>query len=120
MNIRIKLKNVNDLINVEEVSRPELIKIKATSIEAVDNVRELLTKDNLSEIQFLTETGDVLSIYNHYEHEKVEYTKEGEYYYASFYNRKLSDIEVRLDALESGQDTQDGAIEELAGIIGGE
>lgn len=120
MNVRIKLNNVENPINVMEVSRPELIKIKATSIEIVDNFRELLTKENLSNIQFLGENNDVLSTYEHYEHEKVEYTKEGEFYLASFYNRKLSDIEVRLDALENGQDTQDGAIEELAGIIGGE
>lgn len=34
--------------------------------------------------------------------------------------RKKTDIEIRLDALEEGQETQDGAIEELASIVGGE
>lgn len=34
--------------------------------------------------------------------------------------RKKTDIEIRVDALEEGQETQDGAIEELASIIGGE
>ena len=34
--------------------------------------------------------------------------------------RKKTKIEIRLDALEEGQETQDGAIQELASIIGGE
>ena len=34
--------------------------------------------------------------------------------------RKKTEIEIRLDALEEGQETQDGAIEELASIVGGE
>ena len=34
--------------------------------------------------------------------------------------RKKTEIEIRLDALEKGQETQDGAIEELASIVGGE
>lgn len=34
--------------------------------------------------------------------------------------RKKTDIEIRVDALEEGQETQDGAIEELASIVGGE
>ena len=34
--------------------------------------------------------------------------------------RKKTELEIRVDALEEGQETQDGAIEELASIIGGE
>ena len=39
---------------------------------------------------------------------------------ASFGIREKTDIEKRLENVENGQDIQDGAIAELASIIGGE
>ena len=49
----------------------------------------------------------------------VSYREEAGRYLADFALRVLSDLELRLDALEEGQETQDGAIEELAGMMGG-
>ena len=34
--------------------------------------------------------------------------------------RKKNELEIRVEALEEGQEVQDGAIEELASIVGGE
>lgn len=38
---------------------------------------------------------------------------------ATFAIREKTDVEKRLDAVESGQSIQDGAIMELAGVMGG-
>lgn len=117
--MKIKLKN-DTIIDVLESTEPTAIKAEFPNVTEMDAFRAELTKDNLSEFQYLTEDGTVMGRYENYVLENTSYKVADGVYTATFAIRQLSETEIRLDALEEGQETQDGAIEELAGIIGGE
>ena len=118
-NMKIKLKN-DTTITVLESTTSTVIKAEFPNVTEMDNFRAELTKDNLSEFQYLTEDGAVMGRYENYVLENTSYTVKDDVYTATFSIRHLTDTEIRLNALEESQETQDGAIEELAGIVGGE
>lgn len=119
-NMKLRLNNMEETIDVLDASTPSIIKIQCSSATEMDCVREALTKDALKDFQYLDGEGNVIGRYSHYVLEHTTYTVQDGIYQVAFTVRQLSDTEVRLDALEEGQETQNGAIDELAGIVGGE
>ena len=117
--MKLKLKN-DTIITVLESTEPTAIRAEFQNIMELDAFREELTKENLSLFQYLTEEEKVMGSYSNYMLENTSYTVSGGIYTAVFSIRQLSDTEIRLDALEKEQETQNGAIDELAGIIGGD
>lgn len=118
--MKLKLNNMEETFNVLDDSTPSVIKMQCSSAIEMDGIRAALTKDALKDFQYLNGEGNVIGRYSHYILEHTTYTVRDGVYNVSFAVRQLSDTEVRLDALEEGQETQNGAIDELAGIVGGE
>ncbi len=118
--MKLRLNNMEETIDVLDASTPSIIKIQCSSATEMDCVREALTKDALKDFQYLDGEGNVIGRYSHYVLMHTTYIVRDGVYNVSFAVRQLSDTEVRLDALEEGQETQNGAIDELAGIVGGE
>ncbi len=104
---------------VLEGSTAALVKMELGSLEEVEDVRKALTKGNLAAFAFTSDAGEAYGEYECHVLAHVSYREEAGRYLADFALRELSDVELRLDALEVGQETQDGAIEELAGMMGG-
>ncbi len=89
---------------------------------ALGAVADALMKDgNMDKVQFMTDE-TVTGEYNDMILETPLFTAvdvvEDEIR-TTFAIREKTDVEKRLDALESGQGVQDGAIMELAGMMGG-
>ena len=119
-NMKLKLNNMEETFNVLDDSTPSVIKMQCSSAIEMDGIRAALTKDALKDFQYLDGEGNVIGRYSHYVLEHTTYTVRDGIYQVSFTIRQLSATEVRLDALEEGQETQNGAIDDLAGIVGGE
>ena len=89
---------------------------------ALGGVADALIKDgNLDDVQFTTDetvTGKYVDmILESPLFSAVDVV--GDEIRATFAIREKTDVEKRLDAVESGQSIQDGAIMELAGVMGG-
>lgn len=117
--MKIILKNLENL-SINDGSTDVRILAIFPTVYDMDGFREKLTSENLSEFQFATNSGDVVGNYKNYELSHVEYRYINGEYEATFYLEKISDTELRIRSLESGQEVQDGAIEELAEMAGGE
>ncbi len=72
---------------------------------------------DVSELSVSGEGGEVYGRYDHLAFESASVLADGTVSVTMHIKDK---IERRLDALEEGQELQDGAIQELAGIVGGE
>lgn len=87
---------------------------------AVAEALPKLTEENLSSVQ--VQTGEGLTVGNYtdlvLQPGTWEVKEDGVHITISM--REKTDIEKRLDNVEAGQEVQDGAIEELAGMAGGE
>ena len=109
------------------------IQIKEENVEAVKTITDAFTADNLAEVTF-THNGETSGKYTDLKYDGFTYApntdeagKEDGTYTVTIRLRTKTDIEKRLDALEAGQATLQqghesnaGAIEDLAGMIGGE
>lgn len=109
------------------------IQIKAENFEAVKTITDAFTADNLAEVTF-THNGETSGKYTDLKCDGFTYApnadtdgKEDGTYTVTIRLRTKTDVEKRLDALEAGQATLQqghesnaGAIEDLAGMIGGE
>lgn len=109
------------------------IQIKAENFEAVKTITDAFTADNLQEVIF-THNDEASGKYTDLKSDGFAYTpnadtdgKEDGTYTVTISLRTKTDVEKRLDALEAGQATLQqghesnaGAIEDLAGMIGGE
>lgn len=109
------------------------IQIKAENFEAVKTITDAFTADNLAEVTFM-HNDEVSGKYADLKPDGFTYTpntdedgKEDGTYTVTIRLRTKTDIEKRLDALEAGQvtlqqghESNAGAIEDLAGMIGGE
>lgn len=107
-------------IAVLDSTTSTVIRTEKESVEEIETVRKVLSKENLTSFRYTDDAGNVYGKYENFVLENVSYTEQDGKYLAEYTIRQLSDVELRLDALETGQETQDGAIEELASIIGGE
>ena len=109
------------------------IQIKAESFDAVKTITDAFTAENLQEVTFAH--NDVVSgKYTDLKSDGFTYApntdadgKEDGTYTVTIRLRTKTEIEKRLDALEAGQvtlqqghESNAGAIEDLAGMIGGE
>jgi len=115
--MKIKLKD-NTELTVTESSTATKITADFSSAEDIENFRKKLTDDNLSAFQFI-ENNNVVGKYKNYTLLKVSYlySEEKRVFEASFDIRQLSNIEVRLAAVEAGQTTQNDAIAEMSEVI---
>lgn len=109
------------------------VQIKAENFDAVKTITDAFTADNLAEVTF-THNDAVSGKYTDLKSDGFTYTpnmdedgKEDGTYTVTIRLRTKTDIEKRLDALEAGQvtlqqghESNAGAIEDLAGMIGGE
>lgn len=109
------------------------IQIKAESFDAIKTITDAFSADNLAEVTF-THNGETSGKYTGLKSDGFTYApntdtdgKEDGTYTVTIRLRTKTDIEKRLDALEAGQATLQqghesnaGAIEDLAGMIGGE
>lgn len=109
------------------------IQIKAENFEAVKTITDAFTADNLQEVTF-THNDAVSGKYTDLKSDGFTYApntdeagKEDGTYTVTIRLRIKTEIEKRLDALETGQvtlqqghESNAGAIEDLAGMIGGE
>ncbi|WP_143318933.1 hypothetical protein [Clostridium sp. HBUAS56010] len=82
-------------------------------------VLQKLTKENLASVRL--ENGEGLTVGNYtdlvLQPGSWQVKEDGVHITVSL--REKTEIEKRLDNVEAGQETQDGAIEELAGMVGG-
>lgn len=129
---KIILKNQ---ISFEVSDRASLgnIQIKAENFEAVKTITDTFSADNLQEVTF-THNDAVSGKYTDLKSDGFTYApntdeagKEDGTYTVTIRLRTKTEIEKRLDALETGQvtlqqghESNAGAIEDLAGMIGGE
>ena len=109
------------------------IQIKAENFEAVKTITDAFSADNLQEVTF-THNNEVSGKYTDLKCDGFTYApntdadgKEDGTYTVTIRLRTKTEIEKRLDALETGQvtlqqghESNAGAIEDLAGMIGGE
>lgn len=113
---KIKLKNgttyaINDGVSIGRIEIPA----QAGTTEEI--VSELNEKGNLDEVQFLKDD-EVIGEYTDMKLAlpcSVETTDDG--MLVVFGLIEKSETEKRLDAIEAGQDIQDGAISELAEVV---
>lgn len=109
------------------------IQIKAENFDAIKTITDTFAEDNLAKVTF-THNDEVSGKYTDLKSDDFTYVpntdtdgKEDGTYTVTIRLRTKTDIEKRLDALEAGQATLQqghesnaGAIEDLAGMIGGE
>lgn len=110
----MKIKLLNELTEiVSELSTSDKIFKDFSTVNELDSFREELSKENLSSFEYLSDTDEIIGKYENYILVNTEYTVKDDVYNAIFTIRQLSDTEIRLDALESSQASQDNAIDEL-------
>lgn len=109
------------------------IQIKAENFDAIKTITDAFSADNLQEVTF-THNDAVSGEYTDLKSDGFTYIqntdadgKEDGTYTVTIRLRTKTEIEKRLDALETGQvtlqqghESNAGAIEDLAGMIGGE
>lgn len=114
MYIRLHDGTTQDVI--EEKCGEEKICAAFADVVKMDAFREKLTDDNLSEFAY-EKNSETVGQYKNYKLMEVSYVKKENGYEASFYIRKLTDTEMRLAALEKGQDIQNDAIAEMSEVV---
>lgn len=108
-------------IEVLDKSTVYALVAECTTIEEVDAITKALsTKGNLDNFKFTADNRDTYAEYEHFAYVSTNYEPVDGEYHATYSIRKKTDVEIRLDALESEQELQNGAIDELASIVGGE
>ena len=109
------------------------IQIKAENFEAIKTITDVFTAGNLAEVTF-THNGEISGKYTDLKSDGFTYMPnmgedgaEDGTYTVTIRLRTKTEIEKRLDALEAGQvtlqqghESNAGAIEDLAGKIGGD
>lgn len=117
--MKIKLKD-NTELTVTESSTATKITADFSSVEDIENFRKKLTDENLSAFRYIKDdTDEIIGEYKNYTFETVSYlySEEKSVFEASFNIRQLSNIEMRLVAIEAGQTTQNDAIAEMSEVV---
>lgn len=118
--MKLKLTGINETFNTTDATTADTLVLELTSIYDVDAFREKLTNASLKHFEFLDNVDNVAGKYDNYAFTgNVSYSVKDGIYMAKYFLRKKTETEIRLDALEVGQELQDGAIDELAQITGG-
>lgn len=108
----------NTVIELESSSSLSALKVLSSTKEDMIKIWSALTKDNLSKITIKNSDGLTVATYDNLVlvSETSSITSDGTIE-TIFKLRQLTDIELRLDALEESQLDQDDAIVELAEIV---
>lgn len=116
MDIKLKDGTVQEVIE----SKCESTKIVAEfeNAESMEDFRKKLTNDNLSEFKYQKDD-KIIGEYESYTLENTTYVENDGSIEATFSIRQLSDVEIRLAAVEQGQEAQDAAIGDLAEMMAG-
>lgn len=116
MNILLKDGTVQEVI--EEKCESNKIVACFEDVENMEVFRKKLTNDNLSEFKYQKDD-KIIGEYESYTLENTTYVENDGSIEATFLIRQLSDVEIRLAAVEQGQEAQDAAIEDLATMAAG-
>ena len=117
--MKIKLKD-NTELTVTDVCTSTSIVAEFSSAEEIEDFRKKLTDENLSAFRYIKDdNGNIIGNYENYTFETVSYlySEEKRVFEASFNIRQLSNIEVRLAAIEAGQTVQNDAIAEMSEVV---
>ena len=116
--MKIKLKDITEL-TVTESSTATSIVAEFTSAEEIEDFRKKLTDENLSSFAYVNdeEESSVIGEYQNYTFESVTYAEKDNILVSTFNIRQLSNIEVRLAAIEAGQTVQNDAIAEMSEVV---
>lgn len=114
--MKIKLEDNTELTVTESCTATTITAEFDTAVEIEDN-RQKLTDKNLSEFKFVNDNGNIIGNYENYTFDNVTYTEKDNKFIAVYHLHKYSDIEVRLNAIEEGQATQNDAIAEVSEVI---
>lgn len=102
------------------------IQIKAENFEAVKTITDAFSADNLQEVIF-THNGETSGKYTDLKSDGFTYApntdeagKEDGTYTVTIRLRTKTEMEKAIDELKAGHEANAGAIEDLAGMIGGE
>lgn len=118
--MKLKLTGINETFKVTDATIADTLVLEFSAIWDVDSFREKLTDESLKHFEFLDNADTVAGKYDNYAFTgDVSYSVNDGIYTAKYFLRKKTETEIRLDALEAGQELQDGAIDELAQIAGG-
>ena len=114
--------NDGTAITIEDGASLRCIRHIADDETAAQAVCSYLTVENLQHVEFQTDSGEAYGVYDNLiiDAAPMRQTNEDGTVTVTISLRKKTDIELRLDALELGHEINAGAIEELAGIVGGE
>ena len=114
--MKIKLEDNTELTVTESCTATTITAEFDTAVEIEDN-RQKLTDKNLSEFKFVNDNGNIIGNYENYTFDNVTYTEKDNKFIAVYHLHKYSDIEVRLNAIEEWQATQNDAIAEMSEVI---
>lgn len=118
MNMNIVLKDGTTQEVIEEKCESNKIVACFEDVENMEVFRKKLTNDNLSEFKYQKDD-KIIGEYESYTLENTTYVENDGSIEATFSIRQLSDVEIRLAAVEQGQEAQDAAIEDLATMAAG-
>ena len=117
------LKNGSE-INIEPGASLSSVGVVSTTKEEMVAVWDLLTVENLKEVHFKNAEGEVIGEYANLILENETSVIQADGSIITYFNlRQKTEVELlkeEIEALKAGQEVQDGAIVELAEIIGGE
>lgn len=103
---------------IESKCESNRIVVDFDTVEDMEAFRKKLTNDNLSDFKYQKDD-KAIGEYESYTLENTTYVENDGSIEATFLIRQLSDVEIRLAAVEQGQEAQDAAIEDLATMAAG-
>lgn len=118
MNMNIVLKDGTTQEVIEEKCESNKIVACFEDVENMEVFRKKLTNDNLSEFKYQKDD-KIIGEYESYTLENTTYVENDGSIEATFSIRALTDVEIRLAAVEQGQEAQDAAIGDLAEMMAG-
>lgn len=113
--MKVRLKDNTEIAVTEKCTSTSIV-AEFTSAEEIEDFRKKLTDENLSSFAYVNDE-IVLGEYQNYTFESATYVEKEKIFIATFNIRQLSNIEVRLAAVEAGQTTQNDAIAEMSEIV---
>lgn len=114
--MKLVLKDKTELV-VTDKCTATTITAEFDSVTNIEKFRQKLTDENLSSFEYVNDDGNAMGKYENYTFDKVTYTEKDSKFIASYLLHQYSDIEVRLNAIEEGQATQNDAIAEMSEVI---
>ena len=115
---KIKL---NDGSEIEPILFPSLgsITVLVSDVEALQDLKDILTEDNLSEVEIYNGAGHKTGAYEHLALDDawlIIWVSDG--IEATFALRQKTDQEIRIENIEKNMQITDGAVNSLAGVVG--